>query len=31
MNIHDKNRYHEAHARSLRDPEGFWGDPSMGL
>src|SRR5947207_5883985 len=26
MNIHDKSRYHEVHARSLRDPEGFWAE-----
>src|SRR3974390_2864016 len=26
MNIQGKNRYHEVHARSLRDPEGFWGE-----
>src|SRR4051794_11083205 len=26
MNIQGKSRYHEAHARSLRDPEGFWQD-----
>ncbi|HEV7410460.1 MAG TPA: AMP-binding protein, partial [Bradyrhizobium sp.] len=26
MNIHDKSRYHEVHARSLADPEGFWGE-----
>jgi propionyl-CoA synthetase len=26
MNIQPNNRYHEAHVRSLRDPEGFWGD-----
>jgi propionyl-CoA synthetase len=26
MNIQDSSRYHEAHARSLRDPEGFWGE-----
>src|SRR3954464_10078479 len=26
MNIHEKTRYHEMHARSLADPEGFWGD-----
>ena len=26
MNIHEKSRYHEVHARSLRDPEGFWGE-----
>src|SRR5690348_4965249 len=26
MNIHEKSRYHEVHARSLRDPEGFWAE-----
>ena len=26
MNIHDKSRYAEVHARSLADPEGFWGE-----
>jgi propionyl-CoA synthetase len=26
MNIHDKSRYAEVHARSLKDPEGFWGE-----
>src|SRR6195952_3797464 len=26
MNIHDKSRYHEMHARSLSDPEGFWAE-----
>ena len=26
MNIHDKSRYHEVHARSLGDPEGFWAE-----
>src|ERR1700710_1355788 len=26
MNTHDKSRYQEAHARSLADPEGFWGE-----
>ncbi len=26
MNIQNKNRYREAHARSLADPEGFWGE-----
>ena len=26
MNIHDNSRYHEVHARSLADPEGFWGE-----
>src|ERR1700761_7735321 len=24
MNIHDKSRHREVHARSLADPEGFW-------
>ena len=26
MNIQDNSRYHEVHARSLRDPEGFWAE-----
>src|SRR5258708_4762664 len=26
MNIQNNSRYDEAHARSLRDPEGFWGE-----
>src|SRR6202161_4051956 len=26
MNIREKSRYHEVHARSLRDPKGFWGE-----
>jgi propionyl-CoA synthetase len=26
MNIQNNSRYHEVHARSLRDPEGFWGE-----
>src|SRR5277367_699912 len=26
MNIPHKSIYHEVHARSLRDPEGFWGE-----
>src|ERR1043165_7223345 len=26
MNIHGTSRYHEVHARSLRDPEGFWAE-----
>src|SRR6201992_2592057 len=26
MSAHDTSRYHEVHARSLRDPEGFWGE-----
>src|SRR3984885_2587839 len=26
MNIQANSRYHEVHARSLRDPEGFWAE-----
>ena len=26
MNIHEKSRYHEVYARSLRDPQGFWAE-----
>src|SRR5258707_14743538 len=26
MNIQDNSRYHQAHVRSLVDPEGFWGE-----
>src|SRR5262245_55502178 len=26
MNIQGQSRYHEVYARSLRDPEGFWGE-----
>ena len=26
MNIQGQSRYHDVHARSLRDPEGFWGE-----
>ncbi|HKH02575.1 MAG TPA: AMP-binding protein, partial [Bradyrhizobium sp.] len=26
MNIHSNSRYHEVHARSLADPERFWGE-----
>src|SRR6202049_590808 len=26
MNIQDNSRSHEVHARSLADPEGFWGE-----
>src|SRR3990170_3944679 len=26
MNIQDNSRYYQAHARSLSDPEGFWGE-----
>src|SRR4051794_32090543 len=31
MNIHDKSRYHEVHARSLADPEGFWGEAAQAI
>src|SRR6195952_5671909 len=26
MNVHDKSRYPEVHARSLSEPEGFWAE-----
>src|SRR5665213_2651468 len=26
MNIQDNSRYYQVYARSLRDPEGFWGE-----
>src|SRR3954470_14198931 len=26
MNIQNNSRYHEVHARSLSDPEGFWAE-----
>ena len=26
MNMQDKSHYHEAYARSMRDPQGFWAD-----
>ena len=29
MNIHDKSRYAEVYARSLADPEGFWGEAAQ--
>jgi propionyl-CoA synthetase len=31
MNIQGKSRYHEVHARSLRDPEGFWGEAARDI
>src|SRR5207344_3532217 len=31
MNIHEKGRYHEVHARSLADPEGFWAEAARGI
>src|SRR5436305_2052998 len=29
MNLNDNSRYHEVHARSLADPEGFWGEAAL--
>src|SRR5512139_3499040 len=26
MNVHEKSRYHDVHARALADPEGFWAE-----
>src|ERR1700723_4618375 len=31
MNIREKSRYHEVHARSLADPEGFWGEAARDI
>src|ERR1700746_2203274 len=31
MNIEGKRRYPEVHARSLRDPEGFWGEAARDI
>jgi len=31
MNIQGNSRYHEIHARSLRDPEGFWGEAARAI
>src|SRR6202166_2803721 len=31
MNIKDNSRYHQVHARSLRDPEGFWGEAACDI
>jgi propionyl-CoA synthetase len=31
MNIQGKSRYHEVHARSLGDPEGFWQDAARDI
>src|SRR5258706_15549609 len=31
MNIKDNSRYHQVHARSLRDPEGFWGEAARDI
>src|SRR3954467_800558 len=31
MNVHDNSRYHEVHARSLADPEGFWREAAQAI
>ena len=31
MNIQTASRYHEVHARSIRDPEGFWGEAARDI
>src|SRR6202022_3288281 len=31
MNIQDNSRYHQVHARSLRDPDGFWGEAARDI
>ena len=31
VNIQDNSRYHQVHARSLRDPEGFWGEAARDI
>src|SRR6202163_3244869 len=31
MNIQDNSRYHQVHARSLADPEGFWGEAARDI
>ncbi|HJZ19885.1 MAG TPA: AMP-binding protein, partial [Bradyrhizobium sp.] len=31
MNIQDNSRYRQVHARSLRDPEGFWGEAAADI
>src|ERR1700720_4438526 len=31
MNIQDNSRYHQVHARSLKDPEGFWGEAARDI
>jgi propionyl-CoA synthetase len=31
MNIQENSRYHEVHARSLADPEGFWGEAARAI
>jgi len=31
MNVQSKSRYFEAYARSMRDPEGFWGEAAQAI
>jgi propionyl-CoA synthetase len=31
MIVHEKHRYHEIYARSLADPEGFWGEAALDI
>src|SRR5258708_4043718 len=31
MNIQDNSRYRQVHARSLADPEGFWGEAARDI
>jgi propionyl-CoA synthetase len=31
MNIHPASRYHEAYARSMQDPEGFWAEAARAI
>src|SRR3982074_1470363 len=31
MNIQDNSRYHQVHARSLADPEGFWAEAARDI
>src|SRR6202043_2350003 len=31
MNIQDNSRYHQVYARSLKDPEGFWGEAARDI
>src|ERR1700736_2888689 len=31
MNIQDNSRYHQVHARSLADPEGFWSEAAVDI
>src|SRR5260370_12228754 len=31
MNVQDNSRYHQVHAHSLADPEGFWGEAARDI